>query len=127
MREFLLRRRDWNTQRDRDRFRVLSVYIYIEGTCQRERDLFFYLVLNFTLIRFFLIQSVFFFFLILILMCVFLILQFAHISTLIYCPPWLQAFIIILIFLLVLVYLFHSSTYFLLFFLSYRISFYFIF
>ena len=62
MREFLLRRRDWNTQRDRDRFRVLSVYIYIEGTCQRERDFFFYLVLNFTLIRFFLIQSVFFFF-----------------------------------------------------------------
>ena len=62
MREFLLRRRDWNTQREIDRFRVLSVYIYIEGTCQRERDFFFYLVLNFTLIRFFLIQSVFFFF-----------------------------------------------------------------
>ena len=88
MREFLLRRRDWNTPRERDRLRVLSVYIYIEGTCQRERDFFFYLVLNFTLIRFFFnpkffIYLFFILFLILILMCVFLILQFAHISTLI--------------------------------------------
>ena len=35
----------------------VCVYIYRErereGTCQRERDFFFYLVLNFTLIRFF--------------------------------------------------------------------------
>ena len=103
------------TLKEKERDWECLVYIYREEMSQRERDFFFYLVLNFTLIGFFFNPK--FFFLILILMCVFLILQFAHISTLIYCPPWLQAFtiILILIFFLVLVYLFHSSTYFLLF------------
>ena len=42
MREFLLRRRDWNTQRDRDRFRVLSVYIYRGNVPKREGFLFLF-------------------------------------------------------------------------------------
>ena len=108
MREFLPWQRDYNTQREKERLWVLSIYIERGNVPKREGFLFL-----------FAFEFYFdtFFFLILILMCVFLILQSTHISTLIYCPPRLQAFtiILILIFFLVLVYLFHSSTYFLLF------------
>ena len=106
------------------------VYIYRGNVPKREGFLFLF-GFGFYFDTYFFKPKCFLFFiiyLILILMLVFLILQSAHISTLIYCPQWLQAFTIILflIFFLVLVYLFHGSSYFFLF-LSYHISFYFIF
>ena len=90
---------------------------------QRERGFSFYLVLNFTLIGFFFFFNPKFYFLFLFFnpnpnVCLSNIAICPYFNSHLLSSPWLQTFTIILIlifFFLVLVYLFHGSTYFLLF------------
>ena len=61
MREFLPRRRDQNTQRESERLRVLSIYIYIGNVPKREGILFLFGFEFYFDMFFLLIQSFFFF------------------------------------------------------------------